>query len=308
MMEEKLLNEFLGNLESHNTLKCYKRDIIIFESYLQNNFSHLKSFLEIDRTHALSYKKWLLESDQAPKSINRKLSSLSAFYRFLMDQNMMDRNPLEGIKRPRQEVLTQTLDLTDAEVVLLIEKIKSSKSSSSMHLAILFLLFSTGLRKSEVLHLKFKDLKLQGKPPQLTVKTKGQKVLTKVLHPSCVIILENYIKWMKSLKKNTRSQDYVFRPSNNPLSGNLEGPLNPKSLDYILKSWAKRAGIFKRLSPHSARATYIGSALEQGVDIYKLAQDVGHSSVKTTEEYNKRKRQLKDSPVYSIGFLKNISA
>ena len=60
----------------------------------------------------------------------------------------------------------------------------------------------------------------------------------------------------------------------------------------------------ERISAHSARASYIGSALESGIDLWKVAQDVGHSSVKTTELYNKRRSRLEDSPAYDLTFLK----
>ena len=69
--------------------------------------------------------------------------------------------------------------------------------------------------------------------------------------------------------------EYLFTPTKNPLDPRkLNKPLNPKSVDYILKKYCKKAGIFQRISPHSARATYIGSALENGVELWKISQDV----------------------------------
>ncbi len=75
-----------------------------------------------------------------------------------------------------------------------------------------------------------------------------------------------------------------------------------------MKSWCKKAGIHHRISPHSARASYIGSALDNGVDLYKISRDVGHASVKTTEEYNKRKQRISESPVWGLGFMKKVSS
>ena len=93
--------------------------------------------------------------------------------------------------------------------------------------------------------------------------------------------------------------------SKNPLNpGKLNKGLNPKSVDYILKKYARSADIYERISPHSARTPYIGSALENGADLYRLSLDVGHSSVKTTQSYNKRELFSKKC-VGTPGFLKD---
>ena len=113
-----------------------------------------------------------------------------------------------------------------------------------------------------------------------------------------------YLDYLKTNGEELHQEDWVFRPSKNPLDPtHIIKPLNPKSVDYIIKSWCKKAGIDQRISPHSARASYIGSALESGMDLYKISRDVGHASVKTTEEYNKRRQKFSDSPVFGLGFM-----
>jgi site-specific recombinase XerD len=110
----------------------------------------------------------------------------------------------------------------------------------------------------------------------IQVRAKGGKELTKVLHPKCYEIITQYLEYLKASGEELHPEDWIFRPSKNPLEPqNTTKPLNPKSVDYILKSWCKKAGIFERISPHSARASYIGSALENGIDLYKISKDVG---------------------------------
>jgi site-specific recombinase XerD len=112
------------------------------------------------------------------------------------------------------------------------------------------------------------------------------------------------LDYLKSLGEELHQEDWIFRPSKNPLDpDHTLKPLAPTSVDYIIKSWCTKAGIDQKVSPHSARASYIGSALESGVDLYKVSRDVGHASVKTTEEYNKRRKKLSDSPVFDLGFM-----
>lgn len=307
-LTDELLFEFFENFSSLHTRKNYQRDIQSFVRFLMDFFAPVQSWNDVQRWHTVAYKKWLTDIEQSPKTINRKLSSISSFFNFLLEKNLISHNPITGIKRPKQEAQLPTEDLSDEEVKELFKVASISKSPSApLHLAIIYLLFSTGIRKSELIHLKCKDWFKQQGEHVIRVKAKGGKSLLKVLHPQCVVVLDRYWNWMVSQHRSMHAEDWLFRPTKNPLDGLIDKSLNPKSVDYILKIYCQKAQIFKRISPHSARASYIGSALDQGVDIYRLAQDVGHSSVKTTEEYNKRKKKIKDTPIYHIGYLKKSS-
>lgn len=302
---EQLLFEFFEDYSSEHTRKNYHRDLKQFMSFMQDFFPTFNSWSALERVHAVAYKKWLTEMSATSKTINRKLSSLSSFCKFLMEKNILENNPFNSIRRPQQVVTTPTEDLTDEEVSTLLNVINTDKGSSApLHRAVIYLLFSTGLRKAEIINAKRKDLKTKNDIHTLTVVVKGGKTLEKVIHPECFQVLTDYLAWMKQDNREVHPEDWLFQPSRNPQDGNLIKPINPKSIDYMLKTMAKKAGIFKRISPHSARATYIGSSIDQGVDLYRIAQDVGHQSVKTTEEYNKRKMRLKESPAYKLPYLK----
>ncbi len=79
--------------------------------------------------------------------------------------------------------------------------------------------------------------------------------------------------------------------------------LQGTSVDYIIKHYCKKIGIAAGISPHSARATVIGSLLDSGCDLYKVSQLVNHSNVKTTQGYDKRKKSLIDSPVFKLNYF-----
>lgn len=305
---EHLLFEFFEDYASAHTRKNYQRDLNQFMLFMQEFFPDFKSWSNVERLHSVAYKKWLTELESSSKTINRKLSSLSSFCKFLMEKSILDKNPFNSIRRPKQITATPTQDLSDEEVfTLLREADRDVGTSAPLHRAIIYLLFATGLRKAEIINAKRKDLKTHNDINTLTVVIKGGKILEKVLHPQCYQVILNYIQWMGQIGREIHPEDWLFQPNKNPQNGNLIKPLNPKSIDYILKTLAQKAGIFKRISPHSARATYIGSSIEQGVDLYRIAQDVGHKSVKTTEEYNKRKMRLKESPAYKLPYLKKTA-
>jgi len=304
----KLDYEFFRNFTSKHTIKSYRNDIRQFFNFLKEFFGNFSNFQDISRFHVVAFRNHLSDLEYAPKTINRKLSSVSSYMDFLVEKGLMNFNTSSSIKRPRQEVVNPTNDLSDEDVKALLQALNRESESAPLHRAVIYLLFSTGIRKSELINLKLSDLKIQGGHHTITIVAKGGKRLVKVLHPTCVEIIQNYLNWMASKGREVNNEDYLLQPTKNPLTGdkNLEGlnkALRPSSIDYIVKTWCKKAGITERITPHSARASYIGSALEAGEDLWKVAQDVGHSSVRTTEIYNKRRQQLKDSPAYNLGYF-----
>jgi len=299
--------EFFENFESKNTIRSYKSDINQFFNYVREYMFDVNSLKDLKRLHGIAYKKWLTENEYAPKTINRKLSSSSSFYDYLIEKSLVEYNIFDSIKRPKQVVKTPTNDLSDEEIISVFQKLDVSKSKSRfLHKAVVYVLFTTGIRKSELINLKLKDMHFEKGYWLINLKVKGGKFLSKVLPMKTYEIIQEYTEWMASQGREIHPEDWIFQPTKNPIDqGNLIKPLNPKTIDYILKKYCQSAGILKRISPHSARASYIGSALENGADLYKVSKDVGHESVKTTEEYDKRRKKISDSPIHNLGFLKD---
>lgn len=297
--------EFLNNFESVHTRKAYKRDILYFIDFYQNILGH-DNLKNCSRLHLVAFKEYLSNSTYTPKTINRRMSSISSYFQFLMEKGFIEFNPADGVRRPKQNVIKETNDLTDEEVIQLFEVI--SNAASPLHKAILMTFFTTGLRKSELLEIKLSDLEEVNGEMTLEIRAKGGKKLLKFLIPECVKAIEDYIQDMESHGREIDINDWIFQPSINPKDpSNVTRPLVPSSIDYIFKKYCKLAGITKNVSPHSARATYIGSSLQGGAELLKVSKDVGHSSVKTTESYNKRRNTLKDSPARNLGFIKRAN-
>jgi site-specific recombinase XerD len=296
--------EFFHNFESPHTRKSYRIDITSFFEFLRDNFVDIKTYQDINRVHVVAFRNFLTDSNFAPKTINRKLAANSSFFDFLVEKNIIQFNPCTSIKRPRQEVQKPTNDLTDEQIQNLFFELDKLSGPGLLHKAVLYTLFTTGIRKAELINLKIKNFYMKDGFHLIDIRAKGGKFLTKVVHPKCAEVIHEYINSLKSLGEELHPEDWIFRPSRNPLDPtHILKPLNPKSVDYIIKSWCKKAGITQNISPHSARASYIGSALENGIDLYKISRDVGHASVKTTEEYNKRRQKLSDSPTFGLGFM-----
>ncbi len=302
----KLEYEFFNNFESPHTRKSYRADITQFFEFLSSNFVDVKSYEQVERVHMVAFRNWLTDNELAPKSINRKIAANSSFFDFLIEKGITNLNPCSSIKRPRQEVMKPTNDLSDEEISTLLSLLDKQTGPALLHKAVIYTLFTTGIRKAELINLRRKQFFTRDSHYFIEVRAKGGKILTKVVHPKCAEVIHEYISYLESSGETLHPEDWIFRPSRNPLDpSHIIKPLNPKSVDYIVKTWCKKAGIHHRISPHSARASYIGSALDSGIDLYKISKDVGHASVKTTEEYNKRRQSHNESPVFGLGFLKD---
>jgi len=302
---QKLDYEFFKNFESPHTRRNYRLDIQHFRKFMAEYFPEVRQLAHIERAHLVAYRNYLQEElDLAPKTINRRFSSLSTYFAFLVEKGLRETNPVSCIRRPRQEVRHATSDLSDEEVRALFRVVESRKVSS-MHRTLIHLLFSTGMRKAEVINLRIKNFKHQGPYHYLEFRAKGGKYLIKTLHPRMAEMLQIHLDQMRAAGRSMRPEDYIFRRSKNPKNPrDLEGKLAPTSVDYIVQLYARQAGIDHHITPHSARATYIGAALEAGVDLLTVSQDVGHASVKTTQEYNKRRQKMASSPALKLNFFK----
>jgi len=304
-----LYEEFFDNFTSKHTRKSYENDLRKFFKYLNINFSELSKYNEIERGQIIAYRNWLSEEGgrygrpSAPKSVCRKLSALSSYFDYLVEKKECEFNPVTSVKRPRHEVLKPTNALQKIQVEELISSIDINSESGPLHRALLLTFFTTGLRKSEVIKLQFQDYTQINEHHVLEFRGKGGKTGQKVVHPMAVEAIEDYLSWMRAKGRGHKMGDWLFQPTRNPHNPkNLNKSLNPRTINEILDHYAKKIGLNFKISPHSARATFIGELLEVGVDIYKVAQEVNHSSVKTTQEYDKRRKKLSDSPVHLLNF------
>jgi site-specific recombinase XerD len=302
---------FFGNFQSPHTREAYRRDLKHFFGFYGESFGMLKTPQEITGDHVLAFRNFLQVKGGpggkpcAPKTVIRKLATLKTYFDFLIQRKVMESNPALSslIKRPRDQVKTETQDLADEQVRALLRVIPEDKF---LHRAVIAVLFGTGLRRQEILYLKVEDYQERQGIKFLRFLGKGSKICETSLHPAVIEALELYREWMKEQGRELRPGDWLFQPTRNPLDKKgefLNRPLNPKTLRYLLQFYARKAGIKERVSPHSARATVIGSLLEGGADLYRVSQMVHHESVKTTQKYDKRKKRLADSPVFGLKFF-----
>lgn len=299
--------EFFENFDSEHTKIAYKRDLIQFFEFVRTEFGIISHPQQLQKMHVVAFRNALqaprVQSGRpyCPKSIIRKIAAITSYCDFLIEKGLMASNPTAHIKRPADQVITPTNDLSDDQVKTLLESVDLSKKSGYLHKAILVLLFSTAMRKNELINLKLEDYQEHQGLKIIQFIGKRGKVSRVPLHPVAIYHLEKYIQHMRSIGREIRNGDYLFQAASHKSLPNKR--LQPTSIDFIIKRHCKKIGITAKISPHSARATVIGSLLESGVDLYKVSQLANHSNVKTTQGYDKRKKSLIDSPVFKLKYF-----
>jgi site-specific recombinase XerD len=309
---EDLLYEFLRG-KTPLTERSYKIDLKHFFNFTTEMFGvpKLESngcfFRDVKRVHVVKYKKYLDTSNSkrgvpyAPNTIGRKISAISSFFQFLLRREIIDKNPAEFCIRPRKEVLHETQAFTDREMKNFFDLVISE--ASPLHKAVILVLFTTGMRQAELRGLKLKDMLVLEGIKLLTYMGKGSKINQIPLHPTAAHYLDEYLSWMKTKGREVELDDFIFQPTKNSFNGVFKKRLSHTAVGYIVKKWAIKITKEKRITPHSARATFISSLIDNGEDIYYVSQLVNHADVRTTQKYNKRSRNFRRNPIFNLNFF-----
>lgn len=268
---EDLLYEFLKN-RSPLTENAYRRDLKAFFEFTVSQFGLPRSlrrrllFEEIRRVHVVKYKKYLDEHlsnrkrAYAPNTINRKLSAVSSFFQFLLQREVVEKNPAEFCTRPSRTVIEETQVFSDREMKIFFDIV--IEKAPPLHKAVILLLFTTGMRQAELRNFKLPNFKTQ--------EGKGQKMNQIPIHPTTAYYVDEYVAWMDEIGRKIGENDFLFQPTKNSHSNKLKEKLSHTALGYIVGKWAKQVSKEKRITPHSARATFISSLIENGEDIYYI--------------------------------------
>lgn len=290
----KIYYGFIHNFSSEHTRDAYTRDLRMFLKFLQDVFKGMPE-VKVEHSHMVAFKDFLLKEQYSPRSVNRILATLWSFYDYLMDMDLIEKNPVARVKRFSIEKIVKTQDLKDDEVVSLLGVIDTTSGSGKMHKAVLTLFFTTGMRHREVSHLQFKNLDEENGFTVIRYWAKGAKEMVTPLNPKVELALGEYLRWCEEEGYPMGPEDYIFRPTRNALTGELNKPLDPKSLNYIIKRYAKKVGVTGKITIHSARSTVIGMLLDKGHALERVADFVGHKDISMTRAYNKRRLKIHQS-------------
>jgi len=274
---ESLINRFLNYLilekkYSENTFLSYKTDLYKLNEFLkEQNITQLSS---INKENILNYFKSLKNNNYSIRTISRIYSSISSFFNYCVYNNFKESSPMEFITYPKQEKpLPEFLDLEEVEKIL--NAIKTDDYLQLRDRVIYELMYSTGIRVSELTNLTTDNLYLD--EYFIKVNGKGNKERLIPFGKEAGIWLNIYLKKNRH-EINKKDSEFLF------LSRRGD-KLNRKTIWKNLKKYAAIAGIQKDVYPHILRHSFATHLICNGADIRFVQELLGHSSIMTTEIY-----------------------
>lgn len=251
---------------SSNTLQAYRRDLCQFRDWLK------KEFLQVDSTLIGNYLATLRKKGNESRTLNRKLSVVRMFYKFLYTEGKTDHNPVEGVSSPRLGRKIPSF-LSEKEVEALLETPSVDEQYGIRDRAILEVVYGAGLRISELINLNLTDLNLKGG---------WVKVLGKGSKERIVPLGREACRWVRIYlrKRRTETTDKLS------LFCNRYGKrLSRQACWKIIKKYSQKAGITKKISPHTLRHSFATHLLSRDADLRFVQELLGHTNISTTQIY-----------------------
>ncbi|MGM0435984.1 MAG: site-specific tyrosine recombinase XerD [Bacillota bacterium] len=282
-MLKQLLKEYEYELKStsrlsRHSLDAYLGDVRGYVQYLLER--EIKNPASITKQTVNRYIMTLRKKKRAPSTVSRKLSAIKAFHQFMLDEKLVDDNVILTVHRPKKEAHLPEI-LTIEEMDRLIEASRGETPLEIRNLAMLEMLYGSGVRISELTNLHTDDLHIN--EGFVNVTGKGNKERIVPIGSSAQKALKAYLEYGR-LKLSKTPTPYVFLNSRG-------GVISRVGFFKILKRLAEKAGIEKTVSPHTLRHSFASHMLEAGVDLRFVQEMLGHTDVSTTEIYTHINKQ-----------------
>ena len=278
-MWDKLIKNFKNYLKiernlSQNTITSYLFDLQKLNIFLkENNFSSNPSHIKESTLKKFVYK---ISKEIKPSSQARIISGIKRFFDFLILENILNENPLENIETPKIGSKLPTT-LTVKEIDKLIDSIDIKSKNKIRNKAIIEILYSCGLRVSELITLKVSDLYFN----EFIIKVtgKGNKERFVPISKGAINYIEKYLNEIRIFQKIKKgSEDTLFL--------NERGSGLSRVMIYIILNDLKiKAEINKKIGPHTLRHSFATHLLENGADLITIQNMLGHENIVTTERY-----------------------
>ena len=274
LIKNKDLDDYLDYLKynrnySDNTIISYREDILEYLLYLNREYLNYRDIEYSDLRGLLDYYE---KNNNKPTSIRRKISSLKGFYKYLVREKVIRKNPFMFFNLPKKNNKLPVF-LNYNELIELFDSIDISTNLGLRDRLIVELLYATGVRVSELVNIKLNDIDYN----DLSIKVmgKGNKERIVFYNPICREILEKYLK--------IRDE---FIPKSNYLILNFRGEqITTRGISLILDKIIKNTSIIKNIHPHVLRHTFATHLLNNGCDLLTVQELLGHASISTTGIY-----------------------
>jgi integrase/recombinase XerD len=275
---EQLLDQFLHYLIvekglSRNTIEAYSHGLTRFLNHLRGK--GVQEIREVGKFHIRGFLLALRGKNLNTKSIVRNLVAIRTFFRFLIQEGVLESNPVEELESPKvAKTLPEILTLEEIEQIL--EQPNLQTPLGTRDRAMLEMLYATGMRVSELTQLPIHQVNLEGGYVLLYGKGSKERI---------VPLGTEAMKWVTVYLKTARG--ILSKGKENPsLFINRSGKgMSRQRFWKNLKDYARRAGLRKRITPHLLRHSFASHLLERGADLRSVQMMLGHADISTTQIY-----------------------
>lgn len=288
---EEILECFLDYLTmerglAQNTIISYRYDLIKYINFLKKN--NISSFNQTKKDLVNNYFVYLRKKNLEINSISRNLVAVKMLYRFLLIEGFIKEDITGLIEFPRMsKKLPHVLSLR--EINLLLDKANFKSNLGLRDLAILELLYATGLRVSELIYLKIDDINMEN--CMLKCLGKGSKERIIPFGSKAYQSLRLYLDKVRQKLVKNPNEDILFLNSRGER-------LSRQGIFYLVKKYVLKAGIEKKVTPHTLRHTLATHLLENGADLRSVQEMLGHSDISTTQIYTHVSRKWVSEEYY----------
>jgi len=281
-----LADQFINYLRielgvADNTVQAYSRDLIRFFKFLENTGL---SPLKISHAQIADYAS-LIGRNLSSRSVARNISAVRSFFRFLVSEGKIKNNPTRLVESPRVSMRLPGV-LSKADVDRLLSQPDVSRPIGQRDLAMLEILYATGLRVSELVNLKTQDLNLEA--GYVRTLGKGSKERVVPMGEKAVVAVKEYLSGARLRLTKAENSPYLFLTQ-------WGRPMTRQGFWKIIKKYGRQALLKKRLTPHSIRHSFASHLLDAGADLRSVQVMLGHADISTTQIYTHVTRErLKD--------------
>ena len=258
---------------SKNTIEAYSHGLSRFLNHLREK--GVQEIRDVDKFHIRGFLLALKKEKLSAKTIVRNLVAIRTFFRFLVQEGILETNPVEDLESPK---VAKTLPeiLTLKEIEQLLEQPNLQTPLGMRDRAMLEMLYATGMRVSELTHLPTHQVNLEG--GYVLLYGKGSKERIVPLGSEAIKWVTLYLKESRGILAKGKESPFLF------INRSGKG-MSRQGLWKNLKNYARRAGLRKRITPHLLRHSFASHLLEGGADLRSVQMMLGHADISSTQIY-----------------------
>lgn len=277
-----IIDEFIESLKSRqasvNTLASYERDIVQFDKYFTEQG---KKIFDLTKEDMMEYVNYLRDMGKSNSTISRNTASLKSFYRYLVNKKLAEENIAENIVVPKVD-RKEPMVLTLAEIEKLLEQPDLSELKGQRDKVMLEILYVTGIRVTELVSLRIDDVNFSA--GYIRVKKKNSERHIPLGNRS-MKLLKEYMEKVRPLLIRTEEEKSLFINTNGQ-------KMTRQGYWKILKQYKEQAKIDKDITPHTIRHSFAVHMLQNGIEVKRVQELLGHTDVASTMMYTQMAESL----------------